>query len=203
MNTARTFIAIDIPPGIKKLIELQTAGLSRQVGGAVRWVAQENVHLTLKFLGDLPTRHIDALSQAMAVECGSQSEFELSIRGAGCFPNIHRPRVIWIGIDRSSALFALQRRLELIASRFIDTTEPRPFSAHLTLGRVRDQISPVEMQRLKDALAEFKIGQLGVFTPQHVILYKSELKSGGSHYTPIFSAQLGHSGPVIRSKEKE
>jgi len=169
----------------------------------VRWVAQENIHLTLKFLGDLSTRHIDALSQAVAVECGSQAPFEITISGAGCFPNIRRPRVIWIGIDRSPALLALQRRIELIAGRFINITEDRPFSAHLTLGRVRDQVSLVDMQRLKDALAEFKIGELGVFTPQHVILYKSELKSGGSHYTPISSARLGHSGPVIRSKEKE
>ena len=190
-DSLRAFIAIEIPSWIRKTLELQTAGLQAQTGQAVRWVSFENMHLTLKFLGDFSPGNVEPLSRAIQSECSQQIPFEVIVNGLGSFPNPRRPRVIWIGLQAPPELGRLQHRLELVAARLGTPAEDRPFSAHLTIGRVREQASLPELQALQAALSGTQAGEYGRFSAQTVTLFKSELRPNGAFYTPLFTAQLG------------
>lgn len=204
MTLLRAFIAIEIPAEIKKAIAVQTAGLHQAAGRAVRWVTSENTHLTLKFLGELSPANVGLLSQALQVECSQQSSFEITVGGLGSFPNLRRPRLIWVGLNTPPDLNQLQHRVEAAAARLGYAPEDKPFSAHLTIGRVREQASPEETKQLQAALTGLNIGVLGTFTAGTVTLFKSELQPAGALYTPLFSARMGNLNPrPVSGQEKE
>lgn len=191
MNILRAFIAIEIPAEIKKAIAVQTASLHKDAGRAVRWVAPENIHVTLKFLGELSTSTVGLLSQALQSECSQQVPFAITVSGLGSFPNLRYPRIIWIGLNPLLDLNRLQRKIESTVARLGYTPEDKPFFAHLTIGRVREQASAEEMKHLQTGLAGLNIGELGKFTAQAVTLFKSELQPAGPLYTPLYSAHMG------------
>lgn len=192
MDLLRAFIAIEIPSEIKKAIATQTASLQKSAGRMVRWVTSENTHLTLKFLGELSTTNVSLLSQALQAECSQQPPFLITVKGIGCFPSLHRPRVIWVGLQAPPDLMRLQHRVESAAARLGYEPEDRPFSAHLTIGRVREQASQSEMKQLEAGLAVMQIGELGSFTARSVILFKSELRPVGPLYTPLYCANMAN-----------
>ncbi|MGC1377593.1 MAG: RNA 2',3'-cyclic phosphodiesterase [Anaerolineales bacterium] len=191
MILLRAFIAIEIPQEIKRQIAGQTAELRRMVGSSVRWVTPENIHLTLKFLGEISPTNIDLLAQALKTEVGQHLSFEMNVNGLGAFPNVRRPRVIWIGLDAPPDLTRLQHHLETTTARLGYISDDKPFSPHLTIGRVREQLSSDESQALRSALESAKVGALGKFTVKSVHLFQSELKPAGPIYTCISTAALG------------
>ena len=191
MNLLRAFIAIEIPSGIKKVIAAQTACLQTNSNRAVRWVAAENTHLTLKFLGETSPANVDMLSQALQGECSLLAPFDITVSGLGCFPNARRPRVIWIGLLVPSELTHLQHKIEAATARLGYTPEEKPFSPHLTIGRVREQANGVELKELHESLEAISVGTLGTFTAHAVHLFKSELRPAGPVYSSLFSARLG------------
>jgi 2'-5' RNA ligase len=99
--------------------------------------------------------------------------------------------VIWVGLKAPPELNRLQRKVEAAASLLGYAPEDKPFSPHLTIGRVREQGSPDELNRLQEALAGLEIGELGRFATRAVTLFKSELQPSGPIYTPLFSAHMG------------
>ena len=191
MNLLRAFIAIEIPQEIKKAIAAETACLQTDNGRAVRWVTPENIHLTLKFLGEISPHNVELLSQSMQAECSQQPQFEITVTGMGCFPNAHRPRVIWIGLNAPQELNKLQHKIEATTARLGYAAEEKAFSPHLTLGRVREQASVDELKRLHAVLDTMSVGALGTFTAQAVYLFKSDLQPTGPIYSHLFSARLG------------
>lgn len=192
MSLLRAFIAIEIPPEIKKAIAAEIANLHNGAGRAVRWVATENIHLTLKFLGEISPASVELLSQALQAECDQHVPFDITVSGLGCFPNSHRPRIIWIGLNIPPELSRLQHKLETAAARLGYTAEDKPFSPHLTIGRIREQATPAELNNVHSALEKLHVGSLGTFTAQSVHLFKSDLKPSGPVYTSLFSARLGN-----------
>src|SRR5690349_12066884 len=140
MSLLRTFIAIEIPEEIKKEIAGQTAGLRRLVGKSVRWVTPENIHLTLKFLGEISSSNIDLLAQTLKIEAGGHAAFDITVGNVGAFPSPRRARVLWIGLDAPPALSRLQHNIEAVTARLGYPADDKPFSAHLTVGRVREHI---------------------------------------------------------------
>lgn len=191
MSLLRAFIAIDIPEEIKKEIGSQTARLSRELGRSVRWGAAENIHLTLKFLGEISSANIDFLTQALKTEASQHAPFEITVGNLGAFPNSRRARVIWIGLQAPADLGRLQHNIDAAAARLGYPVEDKPFSAHLTIGRVREQISSSEAQSLRSALENTRIGTLGTFAARFVHLFRSDLQPGGPLYTCLFTAALG------------
>lgn len=187
----RAFIAIDIPEEIKKQIANQTAELRRMVGRSVRWVAPENIHLTLKFLGDISSANTDFLTQALKAEAGQHLPFEIGVDDLGAYPNLRHPRIIWIGLNAPANLGRLQHNLETVTARLGYISEGKPFSPHLTIGRVRDPISPDETQSLQSALGNAKVGSQAKFIVESVHLFQSVLKPAGPVYTCISTAVLG------------
>jgi 2'-5' RNA ligase len=191
MNLLRAFIAIEIPQEIKKAIAAETACLQTGTGRAVRWVTAENTHLTLKFLGEVSPTNVDMLSQTLQAECSQLPQFGITVSGMGCFPNVRRPRVIWIGLNAPADLNKLQHKIEAATARLGYPIEEKPFSPHLTIGRVREQASADDLKRLHDLLDTVSIGTLGAFTARAVYLFKSDLQPSGPVYSHLFSAGLG------------
>lgn len=190
MSLLRAFIAIDIPPEIRQAISSQTASLRKETFHAARWVDVKNIHLTLKFLGEISGANLDLLTRTLRAECEQTAPFTVSVKGLGCFPNLRRPRVAWIGLAAPPKLNRLQRQVESAAARLGYPPDDKPFSPHLTIGRVREQASPIELQTLRSLLEQTTIPSLGAFTIEEIHLYKSDLKPEGPDYTRLATARL-------------
>ena len=190
MGLLRAFIALEIPAKVQKEIYHATSSLRNATGSLIRWVPAENMHLTLKFLGDISPANVEFLTQMIRVEADSHHSFDIHLTGLGSFPSPKRPRVIYIGIQAPAELEALQHAVESAARRLGYESEDRSFSPHLTIGRVKQNVLASDQQKIRHALEETKIDSLGTARVDSVHLYKSDLKPTGSVYTKLFSAPL-------------
>lgn len=191
MSLLRSFLAAELPPALQDSIHNATADLRETlVNGLVRWVPAHNVHLTLKFLGDVSSSSLDLIKQMMVSEASQFPAFDVQVEGLGCYPNIRRPRVLWVGLKAPSELASLQRAIEVAAARLGYESEERDFSPHLTIGRVRQNASSGDVHKIRTAVESCKIGSLGTAHIDAVQLFKSELRPEGSIYTRLFSAPL-------------
>ncbi|MDP1544413.1 MAG: RNA 2',3'-cyclic phosphodiesterase [Anaerolineales bacterium] len=192
MNPLRTFIAIDLPAPIQASIEKQTARLRQTLGGEfIRWVSVQNMHLTLKFIGTIAASHVDFLKQLLTRTADMHPQFDLQIGGIGSFPTSKRVRVLWAGIHAPADLASLQRNIEDGTTRLGYEREERPYSPHLTLGRVRQNTSLADLQKISAALNNIQLGNISSFRVDSIHLYNSDLRPEGSIYTKLFSAPLG------------
>jgi 2'-5' RNA ligase len=157
---------------------------------AVRWVAEDNLHLTLKFLGDVADEQIYAVCQATGAAVAGLTPFHCFCQGIGAFPHLDRPRTIWLGLDdRAGRLADLQQRLEAAFLEMGFPRENRPFRAHVTIGRV-----DLRSRRLGRLLAELHRQadtEFGVIEVSQCVIYASELTSQGPIHTPMGRAKLG------------
>jgi 2'-5' RNA ligase len=191
MNRIRAFIALDLPAVIQESIDKQTARLRQTLGDdVVRWVPPHNMHLTLKFLGNVPDSHLGFLKQMLTQAANVHSQFDLQIGGLGSFPSSKRPRVLWVGVHAPAGFASLQKAIEDGAHRLGYEKEARAFSPHLTLGRIRQGIDPKEAQKIGNALTTIQLGKIGTARVDSVHLYQSDLNSEGSIYTKLFSISL-------------
>ena len=192
MSLLRAFIALEIPAKVQKNIHHATANLRSEIGSLIRWIPAENVHLTLKFLGDISSANVQFLTQMIRVEADTHHCFDIRLMGLGSFPSPKRPRVIYIGIQAPAELEALQHAVESAAQRLGYVSEERSFSPHLTVGRVKNalRISATDQQNIRRTLEQTKIDSLGTARVDSVHLYKSDLKPSGSVYTKLCSAPL-------------
>jgi 2'-5' RNA ligase len=191
MTPLRAFIALEFPNSLQDAIHRQTVKLREASGpSAARWVPPENMHLTLKFLGDVPASNVEFINQVLMSEAAKIRCFSLAVGRLGAFPSIKRARVVWIGVHGPAELGALQTNIERATARLGYASEERPFSPHLTVGRIRQSASIEDQQRLRRALESTEIGQIGETEIRSVTLMRSELRPTGSVYTRVFSAQL-------------
>ena len=174
----RTFIAIDIPAEIKSTI----GDIIRKAGtaDAIRWVPARNMHLTLKFLGEVRDDLVPAIEQKLRAAAAGQGPFSVGIRGTGAFPNLKRPNVLWVGFEPSGPLKAIFEGIEKGLSEIGIQKESRPFSPHMTIGRVRDLrgIEPATRE-----LASYKDTFFGTIDVHEILLMKSVLKPAGAEYS--------------------
>ena len=136
-NKLRLFIAIALPEEAKRALKLAQdelkAGLT---GSALRWTRPDQYHLTLKFLGDVEDSSVSEIIRALRRSCSGFPQLEMRAEGAGVFPNLRRPRVIWAGVrDGAEALTLLQEGIELALEPFAFGREERDFNGHITLAR--------------------------------------------------------------------
>jgi 2'-5' RNA ligase len=191
MSVLRVFIAIELPAHVCDAIQKQIVRLRQTLGNdLIRWVPTQNMHLTLKFLGDTTTAYLDFLKQMLSREAESHPQFNLQLGGLGAFPNSRRPRLLWIGIHAPADLVSLQRSIEEGTTRLGYEQEERAFSPHLTIGRVRQNIGPPELQKIRTALDTIQPGNIGIARVDSIHLLKSDLQPSGSIYTKLFSAPL-------------
>ncbi len=190
MSVIRAFIAIDLPLPIQQQLAAILDQLRKPDTNAVRWVPAQNIHLTIKFLGDVSPANLEILTRILKVEVSRYRPFEIKVGGLGAFPSVRRPRVIWIGVEAPPTLQALQRSIETETVHLGYPVEERPFSPHLTLGRVAHNATPDEVRKVADTLVGMKVGDLGTARIDHVRLFRSDLQPGGAVYTPLFTTQM-------------
>ena len=191
MSVIRAFIAINLTPEIQHRLDDVMNAFKQQLDSApVRWVPGHNIHLTLKFLGDVSISNLDLLKKQLRAEVANHRSFEISVGGAGAFPTAHRPRVIWVGVKAPPELAAVQSGVEGAMARLGYAPEERPFSPHLTLGRVSRNTTPQDYRLIAAVLEKEKVGFLGALCVKTVDLYKSDLQSSGAVYTSLFTAPL-------------
>lgn len=190
----RLFIAVELSPEVRQALGRVQAAMQRQLPPrTVRWTNPEGIHLTLKFLGDTPEALVPAISQEIQAAAAAFAPFELGVAGVGCFPNARRARVVWAGVpDVPRPLAGVQRAIDLHMARLDFPRETRPFSPHLTLGRVDDRISPAGRDALAGMLAKAEIGSLGTVQVAQVVLFKSDLQPTGAVYTVLARGPLRH-----------
>jgi len=191
MNVLRAFIAIELPKQLQDALDKQTTRLRQPLGeDLVRWIPTQNMHLTLKFIGNIAASHVEFLKQLITQTAESHSQFDLQISGIGSFPNSKKARILWAGLHAPAELASLQRSLEAGTTRLGYEKEERPFSPHLTLGRVRPNIDQTGLQKIRTILDTIQLGNIGSARVDSIHLYKSELHTNGSVYTKLFSAPL-------------
>lgn len=194
MSVIRAFIAIDISSEIQEKLEELSGQLRERLEGLpIRWVPVENIHVTLKFLGNVSLSNLEMLEKILAAEAGVHPPFEISAGELGAFPSERRPRVLWVGVQAPAELNALQSGIENQTTRLGYAEERRPFSPHLTLGRVSRNAKSRHTRQISQVLRDFEVGYLGAARIRAVHLYKSDLQPGGAVYTRMFSAELSGS----------
>jgi 2'-5' RNA ligase len=188
----RLFIAIELSPEVKQGISRLQDNLKQRLPPRIlRWTNPEGIHLTLKFLGDTSPDKVQAVTHGILAAAAGFEPFELRVAGFGCFPNPRRARVLWVGVpDVPKALAGVQRAIDLQMARLDYAREARPFSPHLTLGRVNDRVSPAERQALADLLDRTEVGSLGVVPVHEIVLFQSDLRPDGAVYTAMARAKL-------------
>jgi 2'-5' RNA ligase len=180
MALIRTFIAIKIPEDIRNQIVKLQSGL-RGVGGKISWVKPENIHLTLKFLGETDENLIENISEKLEQVVLSFNQFEVSVKGVGAFPNFRRAKVFWVGTKADSNILGeLAQKIDREMNEFGYMLERRQFSAHLTIGRVRDNRG---IEQVINKLQQVENFTLGKFLVKEVLFIKSELTRQGPIYT--------------------
>ncbi len=192
MSVVRAFIAIDLPPNLQDRLSQLSNALKKEMGDVpIRWVATENMHLTMKFLGDVSLKNLDVLTNILIREAAVREPMVISLGGVGAFPKMRRPRIIWAGMKAPPELASLQRGIDKQTARVGYAREQRPFSPHITMGRVSRNATPDHVRIIGDVLNTQNIGFLGVARVREVHLFRSDLQSGGVVYSRLFSAPFG------------
>ncbi len=188
----RLFVALEPTEPVRRRIAALTERIRRSGGaaaGEVRWVPDQNVHLTVQFLGAVPEERVDAVGETIAAAAAAAGPLLLEVKGAGGFPNSRRPRVVWLGLAGDvEALATLAADLGKRLAPLGFPPETRPFSAHLTLGRARDSRGA---PGLGGALAAAAQDEGVAWRATELVLFESHLSPRGPSYEPVRRAPLG------------
>ncbi|HOB76446.1 MAG TPA: RNA 2',3'-cyclic phosphodiesterase [Phycisphaerae bacterium] len=186
----RCFVAIELPDDVRACL----ADLQRQMAGlgrGVRWTRPESIHLTVKFLGEVPDAQVAEVCEAARRIARKYPVFDLAVAGTGCFPPRGPARVIWAGIPQlPQPLIDCQRECEDVYAGMGFEKENRAYRPHLTVGRVND---PGLSNRIRETLRQFEHFSGGDFAAGELVVFQSELRRGGSLYTPLARAPLNGS----------
>lgn len=193
--TIRSFIAIELSGEAQAaLTGLQTRLKSSVPAQTVRWTAPENIHLTLHFLGNVAAGDIEKIAEALHLAASVCQPMSLTLGGLGCFPNTRRPRIVWTGIaGETQQLVKLQRELgDRLKGIGGFTPETRPYSPHLTIGRVKDNLPPRQLAQLGEVIErkQEQVGELAALWVTEISLIQSDLRPTGPVYTQLAHASL-------------
>jgi 2'-5' RNA ligase len=182
MAELRLFVAVLITDDLKRRAAEVQDDLRRAAVG-VKWVEPANFHITMKFLGGVDESRVDVISGALESVVGGVEPFDVSLAGAGAFPNLSRPQVVWIGVkDGTQHLRPLAEAIEAVLEPEGFPREDRKFKAHITIGRVRDSR---KCGALPDVLRVHEGDEFGSFSVDRIALMKSELRKEGPIYTVL------------------
>ncbi len=191
MEQIRSFIAIELTEEAKTCLRQLQSCLKMDYQPYVKWVDPNGVHLTLKFLGNVPADKISAIQKAMETACSGIPPFQLELKDTGAFPNLKRVQVIWVGVSGDTEkLSLLQKRIDSALSPLGFAVEARPFTPHLTLARLRESASPGERQEMGELIAQTKLGSTCLINVDCVNLMRSQLSREGAIYSRIGSVKL-------------
>jgi 2'-5' RNA ligase len=189
----RTFVAVDLNAAVRRQAQLLIHELAARTT-AVKWVSAEQLHVTVKFLGDVDDTELYEVCRAVDRAVSKLKPFEVICRGVGAFPHAHRPRTLWLGLeDPAHRMAQLQQQVEAEFASLGFPRDVRPFHAHVTIGRV--EVRHRRWGQLTDELDQYAERELGSFPVNQCTVYTSELTPTGPIYTAIGHLQLGHDLP--------
>ncbi len=187
----RLFIAINLPQEERARLDRDVRAL-RAARLPVRWVAADALHLTLKFLGEVPDARLAGIERALTGVAAEFPPFHLELKGLGAFPNVHNPRVVWVGIEAPPELRRLAGALEDAMADLGFPRENRPFSPHLTLGRAERDARAGDFRSLGALAAEFSFR--AEVEARSADLMRSHLSPRGARYERLLAAPLAGAG---------
>ena len=183
----RLFVALEIPSAVREnlaaLLKELRAKEPHSEEKRVRWVRPENLHVTLKFIGETPPEKLDAIRAALR-EVRSDQPAKLRFRGLGFFPSEKRPRVCWVGVEASPNVEGLANDIDRRLEKIGIPPEKRAFTPHLTLARFEP---PGISAELRSAREEMAVADFGAFRTNEFQLVQSKLKPSGAEYTMLQS----------------
>lgn len=182
----RAFLALELPPDVRARLTAVRRELARH-GGAVRWARDDQLHVTVKFLGDVEATALDALHEALLASLSATPPLAAAVRGLGAFPDLRRPRVVWAGIE-CAALTRIAVAVDGAAAAIGVAPEARPFHAHVTLGRVKEAAGSAPLRR---AIGVRQADQFGACVFTELLAFRSDLRRDGALYTKLWSIPFG------------
>ena len=186
----RLFIAVPLPPAVMERLGMISTRLADR-NWPVRWTDPANAHLTLHFLGEVDSTRAELIRMALPGEAAKHQAFTLHTGGLGVFPDRKKPRVLWMGLDgETERLTALHAGVGTMLEQLDFEVEQRPYSPHITLGRLREQIGAERGMTIWTTLRGFQLGEPLAVPVDEVILYRSHLSHTGSRYEPLATAKL-------------
>ncbi len=189
----RTFLAIEIPGHLEQRLGREIVLMKDQLpDGSVRWLDPDSIHLTMKFLGDVSPAKLDAVRSTAHQLSAASETMRLELGDFGVFPNMDRPRVLWIGVrEGTGRLQRLKTELERGMEELGFEPERRDFTPHLTVGRVQRDIDRGLQKELGGALHRVQVDDLGQTNVEELTLFKSDLQPAGAVYTVLDRFRLG------------
>jgi len=189
----RSFIAIELPEEAKKGLARLRKGLERDEHKFVKWVDPGGIHLTLKFLGNIPSKRVAEITEAIEEAAQGVSPFHLEISGTGVFPNLRQVRVFWVGIGGElDKLSRLQQNIDSALAALGFAKEERPFVPHLTLARIREGASSSERRSFGELVGSIIFEDKYPVEVEAIRLMRSQLMPAGAIYTCLSLVGLGH-----------
>jgi len=183
----RLFLAINLPPEVRREIDAATAAL-RDCAPDVAWITEARLHLTLKFLGEQPESRVPEIQEAMAAVASRHGELAMTLGGVGAFPNFRRARVVWLGVEQDPRLDLLHHDLEVACDKLGFAVEGRAFRPHLTLARIKQPLSEEQLRELSRVAkkTEYRTD----FIVRSFDLMHSTIGPSGPTYSTVVSAVL-------------
>jgi 2'-5' RNA ligase len=189
----RSFIAIELPEEAKRGLARLRKELDRDEHKFVKWVEPGGIHLTLKFLGNIPFKQVTEITKAIEEAAQGISPFHLEISGLGAFPNLKQARVFWVGIGGElDKLSRLQQNIDSTLAALGFAKEDRPFVPHLTLARIREGASPLERRSFGELVGSTIFEDKYSVAVEAISLMRSQLTPAGAIYTCLSVVGLGH-----------
>jgi len=190
-ESLRAFISVEMSDEARERLAQAIDSLSRLGLSGVRWVKPEGMHLTLKFLGDIDPSLVEKVTEAIELAARDTEPFMLSLSQPGGFPTLGDPRVLWVGlVGDLERLYSLQRAVESQMQRLGFSAEKRRFSAHVTVGRVREGTRVGERRRIGDAFSRIAVDDVSAWRVEAVHLMRSILTPAGAIYTRLLGIPL-------------
>jgi len=188
----RSFIAIELPEEAKEGLARLRKELERDEHKFVKWVAPGGIHLTLKFLGNIPSKRVAEITEAIQEAAQGISPFHLEISGLGAFPNLRQVRVFWVGIGGEvDKLSQLQQNIDSALAALGFAKEERSFMPHLTLARIREGASPPERRSFGELVGSTIFEDKYHIEVEAISLMRSQLKPTGAIYTCLSVVRMG------------
>ena len=182
----RSFFAIPVSAACRQEINKCVMELKKNLPPVLRWVDIENIHITLKFLGEFNSNDIAPLKNKLETVLSTANQFSLTFQNLGVFPNERKPKVVWIGINSPSQLKLLFEEVEKAAFALGYPIEERGFSPHITLGRVKNDVNNQDLFQIGRFIQNRKVGEICKSQVKGVTFFQSKLSPAGPVYSELF-----------------
>ncbi len=196
-GTVRVFVSVGLSAEAREILVDAVERIREEVPNGIQWARPEGMHLTLKFLGNIPSAKVSPLLECVGELACANRGFGLKLTGLGMFPNQRKPRVLWAGVGGDmDALSSLQGAAEDAINALGYPPEQRPFRPHITLGRPRRSVSDSQLARIGAVVSGLTPPQPMDWQVDTIDVMRSELHPSGARYTVLGSAPLKSPPPA-------